>query len=150
MRSNRLTDVFRHIDMKGGDKEQCWPWTSGLNKDGRPYFTYQGKKYLAYRVTYDLMHEEPLGTRLARHTCDNEQCCNPYHIVPGDHQENMNDMKQRERHGLPHHTVRAIRKLLSVGRPQNEIAKLYGLSEATISKIKSGENYGHVKDEEDG
>lgn len=150
MRANRLTDVFRNIDMKGGDKEQCWPWTLGTNKDGRPYFTFQGKKYLAYRLVYDLYHTESLGDRIARHTCDNEICCNPHHLIPGSHQQNMDDMKERERHGLPHHTIRAIRKLIEAGTQQKEIAKLYGVSEATISKIKSGQNYGHVKDEEDG
>jgi hypothetical protein len=148
MKANKLTDVFRHIDMKGGDTSQCWPWTSGLNKDGRPYFTYQGKKLLAYRVTYDLFHAEPLGDRLALHQCDNEICCNPHHINPGEHQKNMDEMKERQRHGLPHHTVRAIRKLCEGDRAVKEIADLYGISETTVRDIRDRKNYQHVKDED--
>ena len=150
MRANKLTDVFKQINMMNGDINVCWPFTGVLNKDGRPYFTYQGKKYLAYRVTYELLKGEELGTRVARHTCDNERCCNPHHIIPGTHQENMDDMKQRERHGLPHHTVRAIKKLLKIGRKHQEIADLYGVSRTVIAEISSGRNYAHVKEDEYG
>lgn len=148
MRANKLTDVFKYIQM--GDANECWPYIGALNKEGRPYFTYKGKKLLAYRVSFELVSGEQLGNRVARHTCDNESCCNPYHIVPGTHQENMDDMKTRERHGLPHHTVRAIRKLIAAGRTQVEIAELYGVSKTVVAEIATGKNYSHVKDQEDG
>jgi DNA-binding XRE family transcriptional regulator len=47
----------------------------------------------------------------------------------------MNDMKERDRHGLPKTVIRAIRKLIKVGRTHNEIAKLYGVSRETITAI---------------
>lgn len=149
---NQAKDVFRSIDMTGGP-DACWPFKGKPNAKGRPYFTVAGKKHLAYRLATDLVKgEEYLGDQIARHTCDNEMCCNPRHIIPGGHQDNMNDMKERERHGLPHHTVRAIRKLASKanGPTHAEIADLYGIGRSTVTEIVGGVNYSHVKDEEDG
>jgi hypothetical protein len=102
-----------------------------------------------YRLVYELVKgDNALEGKIARHTCDNEICCNPNHIVPGDHQQNMDDMKERERHGLPHHTIRAIRKLATDGRTHAEIADLYGIGRSTVTEIVNRTHYGHVKDEE--
>ena len=34
---------------------------------------------------------------VVRHTCDNRKCVNPEHLVIGTHQDNMDDMKKRNR-----------------------------------------------------
>lgn len=151
-RRNQPRDVFRSIDMSGGP-DACWPFKGKLNSKGRPYFTANGEKFLAYRLAYELVNGEgTLKDVIARHKCDNETCCNPKHIEKGDHQENMNDMKERERHGLPHHTVRAIRKLAAKdnGPSHQDIADLYGIGRSTVTEIVNRTNYEHVKDEEDG
>lgn len=146
-RSNRPHDVFRSIDMSGGP-DACWPWKRGLSGSGRPYFTLNGKKVLAYRLTYELMTGKKLADDvLARHTCDNEVCCNGRHIIEGDHQQNMNDMKERERHGQSAHVVRAIRKLAEGGATHAKIAELYGIGRSTVTEIVGGVNYQHVKEE---
>jgi DNA-binding XRE family transcriptional regulator len=148
-RKNQEVDVFRFINMHDGDNTVCWEWTGALGgRDKRPYFTVNGTKVLAYRLSYRLMHGTAIpDDKVARHKCDNKICCNPWHIEEGDHQENMNDMKERERHGLPHHTIRAIRRLLNAGRTHQEIAELYGVSRQTITAINNDERYQHVKDE---
>lgn len=147
-RANKLTDIFLHIDMSGG-KDACWPWKRALSAKGRPYYTINGKKELAYRVVYDLVNDEPLGDRMFRHSCDNPACCNPSHGIPGTHEENMTDMKERERHGLSHHMVRAIKKMLKNSQlTHQQIADLCGVSRVVITEINSGANYAHVKDEE--
>lgn len=147
---NKPTDVFKWIDMSGGP-DACWPFKGKVNNRGRPYFACGGKKHLVYRFVYELVKGEgTLEGQIARHTCDNEICCNPAHIVPGDHQQNMNDMKERERHGLPHHTVRAIRKLAGMDLSHQSIADRFGIGRSTVSEIVSGVHYSHVKDEDDG
>lgn len=133
--------------MKAGT-DACWPFTGKVNNKGRPYFTVDGKKHLVYRLVYELVTGESLEGFIARHKCDNEICCNPRHIEKGDHQENMNDMKERERHGLPHHTVRAIRKLGAVGIEHKVIAERYGIGRSTVTEIINRVNYQHVKDED--
>ena len=136
---NRPVDVFKHIDMSGGNENECWEWKGRLNpKDNRPYFTVAGQRRPSYAVVLELYTGEEAKGRVARHQCDNSVCCNPHHLVWGDHQDNMNDMKERERHGLPKIVVRSIRKLLAEGRTQSDIAELYGVSRETISSISTG------------
>lgn len=46
---------------------------------------------------------------------------------------------------LTENAVREIRKLLAVGMRQPEIAKMYGVQQHVISRIKTGKRWGHVK-----
>lgn len=145
--TNSAVDVFKYIDMTPGP-DKCWPWKRALAANGRPYFTVGGKKRLAYDVARELVSGVSLQrNEVNRHTCDHEWCCNPHHVVPGTHQENMNDMKERERHGLPKTVVNAIRALIAKGRDQEAIADIYGVSRETISAIATGRVYKHVPSE---
>ena len=145
-RTNKPHDIWKMIDMSGGP-EACWPFTGALNSEGRPYFTINGRKVLAYRETYEQYTGDKLGDRLLRHKCDNQICCNPKHGEPGDHQQNMDDMKERERHGLSHHMVRSIRKMLANGLTHQVIADFAGVDRTTITAIAGGKTHAHVKDE---
>tara|TARA_B100000131_G_C18107643_1_gene608493 strand:- start:1866 stop:2354 length:489 start_codon:yes stop_codon:yes gene_type:complete len=139
---SNATDVFKHIDMKDGDKDQCWTWKGKLNaKDGRPYITIEGTRRAAYRVVLELHTGERHGGRQALHSCDNRICCNPHHLRWGSHQDNMDDMKERDRHGLPKTVVRAITKLRNEGKTQKEVAELYGIARETISAIETGRSH---------
>lgn len=155
-RKNKDIDVFRYIDMHGGDTSVCWEWlgdtkTHGKSGDERPYFTYKSKKWIAYRLVFNLFHpDEPLQEKeVIRHTCDISLCCNPTHLERGTHKENMKDMRDRARHGLSHHMVRAIRRMLANGLPQAEIALHSGVSRETISAIATGRIYKDVPLNED-
>jgi len=151
---NELTDVFKHIDMSGGP-DACWPWkggTGGRDREPRPYFTSGGKRYIAYRLVYSLVTGRVLSTEtVIRHSCDNGRmpvgCCNPRHLSEGSVQDNSNDMKSRERHGLPHHVVRAIRKLGAQGRKHADIAELYGISRENVTAICNYRTYKEVEDD---
>lgn len=140
-RTNAPTDIFKHIDMMKGDANVCWPWKGKTNaKDGRPYFTIKGKRRPSYAIVLELHTGEAQEDRIARHSCDNPICCNPNHLIWGNHQDNMNDMKERDRHGVPKTVVRAIHKLRTEGRTQQEIADLYGISREAVSAIDTGRN----------
>ena len=140
--SNAPTDVFKFIDMMDGNKEPCWIWKGKVNaKDGRPYITIQGARRSAYRIVLELHSGEPSNGRQALHSCDNCICCNPHHLRWGSHQDNMDDMKERERHGMPKTVVRSILKLRDEGKTQQEISKLYGISRETVSAIETGRSH---------
>ena len=139
-RTNSPKDVFKHIDMRGND--ECWEWKGKLNaKDGRPYFTVQGKRRPSYAYVLECYTGETQEDRQVLHGCDNGTCCSPHHLRWGSHQDNMNDMKERERHGLPKIVVRAILKLREKGKTQQECADLYGVSRETISAIDTGRSH---------
>lgn len=57
-------------------------------------------------------------------------------------------MKGRERHGLPHHTIRAIRKLGDHGINHRVIAERFGIGRSTVTEIINCTNYSHVTQEE--
>ena len=152
--TNRPEDVFKYVNMLTGPshatlQSRCWPFTGALSSNGRPYFRVGGKNVLAYRLVYELVNGITLErTQLFRHKCDNPVCCNPEHGELGTHNDNMKDMRDRERHGLPHHAVKAIRKLAGEGRSHQQIAELYGLGRSTVTEIVSGKKYREVGDED--
>ena len=146
---NIPTDVFKFINMMDGDTEKCWEWKGKVNaKDGRPYITIQGTRLSAYRVVLELHTGERHDNKQALHSCDNCVCCNPFHLRWGTHQDNMNDMVERERHGMPKTVVRAILKLRKEGKTQQEIANLYGISRETVSAIETGRSHKGLTDKD--
>jgi hypothetical protein len=151
-KANRPTDVFTKIKMGGED--ECWDYTGRWNERARNcYYRLGGKDVIPYRLVYELVHGIELRSdQLILHSCDNRRCCNPRHMRIGDHAENMQDMRERERHGLPHHTVRAILKLCADFPDLTDavIASRFGLSRRHVNNIRNGKRYEHIKLTEDG
>jgi DNA-binding XRE family transcriptional regulator len=140
------TRVFKQINMHGGDLTVCWEWIGEVNKkDGRPYITVDGKRRPSYTVVFELYSGEPAQNRVCRHSCDNPTCCNPNHLSWGSHQDNSNDMMDRDRHGMPATVVRAIRKLIKAGRSHEDIAELYGVARETITAINNMRSHRRVE-----
>jgi hypothetical protein len=146
-RQNTIEDLFANIDTKGGDDTQCWPWIGGassLYKD-RGYFQYEGKRWLAYRLMYTLVHGEIPEGKVIRHLCDNSLCTNPKHLMPGTKSENETDKYENDRAGLPVAVVREIKRLLqTTDATQQTIATYvskrynYDVSRSAVRNIKLG------------
>ena len=83
---------------------------------------------------------ESIKGKVVMHTCDNPRCINPAHLALGTYRENMKDMSQKLRgnNKLTHEQVAEIR---SSGLTQRELAKIYGVSQVTISRIKRKIHY---------
>lgn len=149
-------DVWKYVDRSGGP-DACWKWIGGQGgrvTELRPYFGCEGKRYIAYRLVWELLHgRPPAADKMLIHSCDNGRmpigCCNPRHLSEGTAQNNADDMKARERHGLPHNTVRVIKRLIKEGRKHAEIAELYGVSRELVTAINNERAYGHVKETEE-
>ena len=152
--ANDPIDVFQYIDMRGPN--DCWVWTGawgGRKRDRRPYFMARGRRTMAYRWCWELVYGETLSDDvLILHKCDNGGwpigCTNPNHLRKGSNAENMAEMSERQRHGLPATVVRAIRRLLAAGQTEIEIARIYGLTRETVSAIKTKRAYKHLEDED--
>lgn len=81
--NNELEDEPRDLE------KDCWipRSTMGSVRDGRPLAWWQGKSLLMYQLTYMAWHgvENPFSQKLhASHTCNENKCVNPLHIVPED------------------------------------------------------------------
>ncbi len=89
------------------------------------------------------------------HSCDEPKCVNPAHLRTGTQKNNMEDRKKAGNTArgskiasakLNEDVVREIRRLLKEGvLTQQAIADRFGVSDTTISHIRSGARWGHLK-----
>jgi hypothetical protein len=151
-------DIIRfwsNIDILGVD--ECWPYK--LNACNNGYANFQltileRSKVLAHRVAWTTTYGNIPNDKLVLHKCDNRRCCNPNHLYIGTHSDNNLDAYARnrrvvipERHArnkakLYECEVWLIRKLLSSRIiSQTKIAKMFRVSQATISNIHNNSKW---------
>jgi len=136
-----------------GDGCLTWPFSD----NGVGYGTVQqdGKMQLVTRVICESVHgPAPSPEHEAAHSCGkgHEGCCAPDHLHWATHSENELEKidhgthRKGERHPLVKLTedqVRQIRQLKGT-MFQREIAELFGVGRIQISRIHSGERWGHL------
>lgn len=128
----------------------CWLWTAAQNGVGYGAM-WDGKKTRgAHRLMYEAAHGAiPAGHDVC-HRCDNRACVNPDHLFAGTRRDNVADMDRKGRRKtttvLTPDQVRQIRFAAASGARTMDLAALYGVSEPTISSIKSRTNWKHVED----
>jgi hypothetical protein len=135
----------------------CWPW-KGANdgKSGYGHLAYNRKWVKAHRLAYMLLVGPIPDGMDVLHTCDNPPCCNPQHLIPGTHADNMQDRERKGRHNAPHgerhhkakvteQDVRAIRSEHAQGIALNVIARRYGITPEQIGSIVHRKSWRHVE-----
>lgn len=100
-RTSDWTDEMYLAKMKGRSTvtaSGCWEmgghrWQSRAWKGGSGYgqMAYRGKNLRANRLAYILTRGPIPAGMVARHTCNNQCCCNPDHIVIGTQKDNIAD-----------------------------------------------------------
>lgn len=91
-----LGRFWSKVDKRGAD--ECWEWTGSRNAKGYPVFGVAGRSVTATRLMLALSGKpRPSDKHKACHRCDNPPCCNPDHIFPGSHAENLADMAAKGR-----------------------------------------------------
>lgn len=148
-----MTDhwFWRWVDSSAGPDE-CWSWMRSYFHDGygQVKVVVNGKRTgrRSNRIALELSLGRPLGDGLvARHTCHNTRCCNPAHLLEGTVRENIED--ERIRGTMPvkvrDEDVPVIRGLVASGSTQADIARQYAVDPSLISRIVSGQRWGHVR-----
>jgi hypothetical protein len=128
----------------------CWEWTAALAGKGYGQIKIPGTRRQAYahRLSYQI-HKGAIPEKTeVCHTCDNPKCVNPAHLFLGSRKENAQDASQKGRiHISPiGHTgvltisqVTRIKQALRLGlMSQMELARAFGVSQTSISKIARG------------
>lgn len=126
----------------------CLLWRGSVGKGGHGRFrSSNGKLVGAHRVAWELT-KGPIPPGLCvLHKCDVPACCNPEHLFLGTIADNNADRdakgRQRAPRGAAHGRsklraaeVAAIRRALSRGRRQVDIAQAFGITQANVSAIK--------------
>lgn len=129
------------------DTTNCWNWTASKWAGGRYGKIHSDKirgDVAAHRISYEIHKGEiPKGMEIL-HECDNSLCVNPDHLRIGTHQDNMNDMVKRKRHGagerhnkckITDAQVLEMIKLKNEGIMLKDIAPMYNIHSATVSRL---------------
>lgn len=135
----------------------CWVWIGGTDR-GYGVFRDNGELHRATAWIYTRTYGPIPEGREMCHTCDNPPCVNLAHIYAGTHAENMRDMAERTIRKswslsgktkpwakLNESTVMAI---YDAAGKQRDVAKMFGVCQRTVSKIKRKIEWSHVTDKE--
>lgn len=130
--------------------ESCWLWIGYKNDKGYGVASKYGSELiLAHRFSFEMTGAVIPDGMSVCHNCDVRNCVNPDHLFLGTHQENMDDMNVKGRHGsrkLTDEDVNTIRHECMNGATQTSIAKRYGVTQSIISDIMRCVSYRHVKE----
>lgn len=129
----------------------CILWTGALQGGGYGQASDDdGRGIGAHRLAYqEYIGPIPAGMSVC-HTCDTRRCINPQHLFAGTPTDNMQDAKSKERHphGETHGCARLRAEDVQVIRKssltQVELAKLFGVRQAHISRIICRQSWAHV------
>lgn len=142
--------ILRHVCVS---ENGCWCWTGCLSLHGYGKITFRPLGYhgaKAHRVSYEaFVGPIPDGHGVLHH-CDNTICVNPAHLFTGTQLANMQDAasKDRIRKGSSNHFAKLsecdVASILFDNRLQREIAADYGVTQSTISYVKSGHVWSHT------
>jgi hypothetical protein len=131
----------------------CILWTGRLSEDGYGRFDSNGKQHLAHRTSYELfVGAIPKGMHVL-HRCDTPACIRPTCLFIGTQADNVADMMAKNRKPMGEQTrasklteklVKEIRERYRNGERRASIARVYGVSFHTITKIVRREYWKHV------
>jgi HNH endonuclease len=139
----------------------CFLWMGSMHgPKGYGAFWINGRPRKAHHVSWEIQNGPIPSGRHVLHSCDTPSCVNTRHLFLGTNNDNVMDKvaKGRQARGrvladpkrgegnpqskLTEDHVRAIRLDPNSGR---QIAQKYGLSEGTVSQIRSRQLWRHVE-----
>lgn len=140
----------------------CHIWLGAIDADGYGQIGFMGRNMRAHRVSYLLNVGELEPGMVIMHRCDTPACINPSHLLQGTSQANTADRDKKGRHRVPrgdeHYMRRTkfvrggekcptaklserdvweIRRLLSSGARQADVAVQFSVSRTCISGIST-------------
>jgi len=133
-------------------KDECWEWQAYLLK-GYGQFHLNGYTELAHRISFMSCNEMKDKNNLILHKCNNRKCVNPKHLYEGNYCDNMKDYYNSNnvnyyKGKLNEEAIKVIKWMLKFKYKHGlsrKLAKLYNVSEVTISMIKANKKWGHIK-----
>ncbi len=163
--------LWSRVDKDGPQQphmeSNCWLY-GGTPSSIYGHFWFDGKQYLAHRISWELANGEEMPKELqACHRCDVPRCVRPDHIFPGTPLQNMQDKDAKGRGNytawrqerpelqprgerintavLSADDVRDIRTKFQEGKTTIELAEQYPVSRTNIYRIISRKTWAHIE-----
>lgn len=133
----------------------CWLWLRNIEGSGYPMIKYKGKNIHGNRAAWEV-YRGPIPDGLCvLHSCDVRSCINPDHLFLGTKRDNAIDMVKKgranrpagERHSGSKLTDENVIDILQSPKSLRQLAKQYKVGPATISSIRNGRTWRHIKRE---
>lgn len=131
------------------DKNGCWIFTGMLLSGGYGGIWKKGRNVPAHRESYRIFCGELVEDEVVCHKCDVRRCVNPEHFFKGTRADNNRDMREKKRHRfgeaspLSKVTEETVSFIRSSDMSTSHIAKLVGLHQSQVSRIRSGKRWKH-------
>lgn len=129
----------RFFDKTRRAENGCLEWTAAKDNAGYGMFSINGRPQRAHHVAWYFQYGE-WSVRTLCHKCDNRACCDPDHLFEGTQRDNMLDAwkkgRMKGRRKFSEDMYQQVRQLIAEGVPQQEIARRFGMSEPTVTRIK--------------
>lgn len=149
--STNSSDYYKLWSKVHVPSDECWEWKASLSA-GYGQLRNKGRIRKAHQMVHEIFFgPTPPGLQVL-HTCDNRKCCNPFHLWLGTHDDNMRDMRLKNRCGSPRsmvrvlnrRQVRAVRRRYKKNKLTREyLAQQYKVSGPTIDRIIDNITYTH-------
>ncbi len=146
--TQRQVDRFWN-NVEVGEPEACWLWklsaVKGYGQVGLKVGD-NARILKAHKVAWEIHNDKPLALNArATHSCDNQLCCNPRHVVVDDTPDLPAGVRG-EKHGNAKLTARQVRliKYRLNALTTREIATAMSVSFHTIWDIKKGITWRHI------
>ncbi len=122
------------------ESDSCWEWTGALNDQGYGVFRIGGKNVRAHVFSWTLKHGPvPVGLVIRHKVCDFRACVREDHLLPGTHQDNMDDMVEKGRSHVDRSPLSLVVKELiradaARGFTYLGLVEKYGVSYSTVER----------------
>lgn len=120
------------------DSAGCWIWQGSTTKGGYGQMKVGGTVRATHRLAYEATKGPIPRGKVIRHTCDVATCCNPAHLLVGDHEDNIQDIvergSQKRRRVLTADEVSKALDMRKEGATKREIAEALACNWYAVSR----------------
>lgn len=131
------------------DASGCWIWQGSTSKDMYGQIKVAGGVVSTHRLAYMAAKGEIPRGKVIRHQCDVRPCCNPGHLIVGDHEDNTQDTVDRgrakARRVLTAEEQAEVVALRNQGSTKRQIAEALRCNWYAVSAVLDAFDVGAVK-----